>query len=249
MWSIGSIGSIYAILGGLKAVAVSDTVNAIGLLIGGLLIPAFGLMLIGDGSLTDGLAKLVQDAPEKFNALGANDTSVPFSTLFTGMILVNVFYWGTNQAIIQRALSAKSLKEGQKGVLLAAFIKILVPTLVVLPGIIAFQIFGGGLETPDQAYPMLVNKVLPNVWLGFFAAVMFGAILSSFNSALNSSVTLFGIDIYKEYHNKNATERQVIRSGKTFWHSFDRDFNDYRTVHRKISRRTLQYSSRSEWVL
>ena len=216
--SIGIVGSIYAIFGGLKAVAVSDTVNAIGLLIGGLMIPVFGLMYIGDGNMAAGIEALYANDPTKFKAMGASDSAIPFSTLFTGMVLVQLFYWGTNQAIIQRALGAKNLVEGQKGLILAAFIKILGPLIVVLPGLIAFYIFGDTLDSSqgDQSYGMLVNKVLPPVLLGFFAAVLFGAILSSFNSALNSSVTLFGLDIYKQYINKEASEVQVVRAGKTF---------------------------------
>ncbi len=213
---IGVVGSLYAIFGGLKAVAVSDTINAVGLLIGGIMIPIFGLYEIGDGSIGEGLTTLFKENPEKFNALGSSEASVPFATIFTGMMLVQLFYWGTNQAIIQRALGAKDLKEGQKGLLLASFIKILGPLIVVLPGVIAFHMFGGTLEKADEAYPTLVSKVLPLSLVGFFAAVLFGAILSSFNSALNSSVTLFGIDIYKEYINKEATERQTVRAGKTF---------------------------------
>lgn len=216
VWSIGIIGSIYAILGGLKAVAVSDTINAVGLLVGGMLIPVFGLMAIGDGNVLDGITVLTQSHPEKFKSLGGPESSIPIETIFTGMMLVQLFYWGTNQAIIQRALGAKNLKEGQKGLLLAAFIKILGPLIVVLPGIIAYHMFGGQIENPDEAYPMLVAKVLPTVFLGFFAAVLFGAILSSFNSALNSSVTLFGIDIYKSHIKKDATERETVRAGKRF---------------------------------
>jgi SSS family solute:Na+ symporter len=216
VWGIGIVGSIYAIFGGLKAVAVSDTVNAVGLLVGGLLIPVFGLVYLGDGSLADGLSKLFSEHPDKFKSMGGPAASVPFSTIFTGMMLVQIFYWGTNQAIIQRALGAKNLAEGQKGLLLAAFVKILGPIIVVLPGIIAFAIFQGQLANPDEAYPKLVNLVLPGAWMGFFAAVMFGAILSSFNSALNSSVTLFGVDIYKTYINKNASDSLVVRVGKVF---------------------------------
>jgi SSS family solute:Na+ symporter len=216
VWCIGIIGSIYAIFGGLKAVAVSDSINAIGLLVGGSLIPIFGLLYVGEGSLMEGMNVLTTNFPEKFNILGGPDSSVPFWTLFTGMLIVNFYYWGTNQAIIQRALGAKNLKEGQIGLSLAAFVKILGPFIVVLPGIIAFQIFNGDLENADQAYPMLVKKVLPTAFIGFFAAVLFGAILSSFNSALNSSVTLFGLDFYKEYINKNASERQIVRAGKIF---------------------------------
>ena len=119
---------------------------------------------------------------------------MPFATIFTGMMLVQLFYWGTNQQIIQRALGAKNLQEGQKGLLLGAFIKILGPIIVVLPGIIAYYMsIQGTMEVgaPDEAYGQLVRKILPKEFIGFFAAVLFGAILSSFNSVLNSSVTLF----------------------------------------------------------
>lgn len=216
VWVIGLIGSIYAIFGGLKAVAVSDLVNAVGLMIGGLLIPIFGLMAIGDGSMMEGLNIITDAAPERFNAIGSPTSEIPFSTIFTGMMLVQLFYWGTNQAIIQRALGASSLQEGQKGLVLASFIKILGPLIVVLPGMIAYHMFQGNLANGDEAYPALVKEVLPAPLLGFFAAVIFGAIMSSFNSALNSSVTLFGLDIYKQHFNEEATEKQVVKAGKTF---------------------------------
>jgi len=216
VFGIGSIGSLYAVFGGLKAVAVSDTINAVGLLIGGIMIPVFGLLEIGQGSIGAGMDILMTTNPEKFKVIGASDASIPFATIFTGMMLVQLFYWGTNQAIIQRALGAKNLKEGQKGLLLGSFLKILGPIIVVLPGIIAFHIFEGGLGVADEAYPKLVSRVLPGSLVGFFAAVLFGAILSSFNSALNSSVTLFGLDIYKEYIHKDASEQQVVKVGKTF---------------------------------
>ena len=213
---IGIIGSVYAIFGGLKAVVVSDTINAIGLLIGGILIPVFGLLEIGEGNVLKGINILIESNPEKFEIIGSPESSIPFATIFTGMMLVQLFYWGTNQAIIQRALGAKNLKEGQKGLLLGSFLKILGPIIVVLPGIIAFHIFEGKLDVPDEAYPKLVSRVLPVTLVGFFAAVLFGAILSSFNSALNSSVTLFGLDIYKEYFNKEANEIQIVKAGKSF---------------------------------
>ncbi len=141
--------------------AVSDSINAIGLLVGGLLIPVFGLMAIGDGSILHGISILTTENPDKFRSMGTITDPVPFYTIFTGMMLVQLFYWGTNQQIIQRALGAKDLKEGQKGLLLAAFIKILGPVIVVLPGIIAYHLFSGKLANADQAYPMLVNHVLP----------------------------------------------------------------------------------------
>ncbi len=216
VWGIGIIGSIYAVFGGLKAVAVSDSINAIGLLLGGILIPIFGLMMIGDGSISAGIDTMMTANPEKFKSMGSKSDPVPFHTIFTGMMLVQLFYWGTNQQIIQRALAAKNLAEGQKGLLLGSFIKILGPMIVVLPGLIAYHMFGGGLDSVDDAYPKLVNKVLPASLLGFFAAVLFGAILSSFNSVLNSSVTLFGIDIYKQHINPDADEKTVVKYGKIF---------------------------------
>jgi SSS family solute:Na+ symporter len=173
-------------------------------------------LAIGDGDFFEGMRVLTESNPEKFNSIGTKTNSVPFHTIFTGMMLVQLFYWGTNQQIIQRALGAKNLQEGQKGLMLAAFIKILGPLIVVLPGIIAFHLFQGKLEVPDQAYPALVNEVLPPYLIGFFAAVLFGAILSSFNSVLNSSVTLFGIDIYKQHINPEANEKTVVRYGKVF---------------------------------
>ena len=215
VWGIGLVGSVYAVFGGLKAVAVSDTINAIGLLIGGLMIPVLGLMAMGDGSVIDGLNVLTSEHPEKLRSMGERTDPVPFYTIFTGMMLVQLFYWGTNQQIIQRALGAKNLEEGQKGLLLGSFIKILGPIIVVLPGIIAYHMFPD-LTSVDQAYPELVSAVLPPAFLGFFAAVIFGAILSSFNSVLNSSVTLFGVDIYKQHINPQADEATVVRKGKMF---------------------------------
>lgn len=216
VWSIGIIGIFYAIFGGLKAVAVSDLINSIGLLVGGLLIPFFGLMFIGDGSVSEGLYILWESNPEKFNLKGEVDSSIPFGTIFTGMMLVQMFYWGTNQVIMQRVFGAISLKVGQQGVILAALIKFLIPVIVVLPGIIAWHIFEGELDNPDQAYPALVAKVLPAAFTGVFAAVLFGAVLSSFNSLLNSSATLFGFDLYKKYFKKDASEIQRVKAGKIF---------------------------------
>lgn len=216
VWSIGIIGIIYAIFGGLKAVAVSDLVNAAGLLIGGLLIPIFGLIYIGGGDFFDGLSELWKANPTKFDAIGGVESSIPFGTIFTGMMLAQMYYWGTNQSILQRVFGASSLKEGQKGMLLAGFVKFLIPVIVVLPGIIAWHIFQGNLESPDYAYPALVREVLPGAYLGFFAAVLFGAVLSSFNSLLNSSATLFGFDLYKQYFNKNASEKETVKAGKLF---------------------------------
>lgn len=151
VWSIGIIGIIYAIFGGLKAVAVSDLINAVGLMIGGLLIPFFGLSVIGNGSVMDGLNTLWNSDPEKFNAVGDVTSSIPFGTIFTGMMIAQIYYWGTNQSILQRVFGAKNLAEGQKGMIAAAFVKFLIPVIVVLPGIIAWHVFEGNLENAGYA--------------------------------------------------------------------------------------------------
>jgi SSS family solute:Na+ symporter len=213
VWLIGILGSLYAIVGGLRTVAVSDTLNGFGLLAGGVMISVFGLMAVGGGPL-EALATMREAHPEKFNSLGGGDQSVPFSTLFTGVLLLNLFYWCTNQQIIQRTFGASSLKEGQRGVLMAGGLKVLAPVILVLPGILAFHLYGDSIASQDQAYGTLVRAELPPWLAGFFAAVMVGAILSSFNSALNSTATLFSLGVYKDMFHPDADERQVIRSGK-----------------------------------
>ena len=120
---IGLLGFFYAIYGGLKAVVIADTINGVGLITGGLIIPIFGLLALGGGSFGEGLNILLTAAPEKLESVGAASDPLPFSTLFTGLLLVNLYYWGTDQSIIQRALGAKNLKEGQKGVIWAGAIR------------------------------------------------------------------------------------------------------------------------------
>ena len=213
--AIGVLGVVYSLAGGLRIMAVADTLNGIGLIIGGLMIPIFALMYVGGGDMLGGLKTVIEAHPEKFNAIGGPNDPVPFLTMFTGMFLVNLFYWGCNQTIIQRALAAKNLKEGQKGLLLAAVFKLIGPVYLIIPGIVAFHIFQDNpLQIGDMAYPMLVNKVLPFYLTGFFAAVLFGAILSSFNAALNSTSTLFMLNIYKPYIKPDATDKQVVFAGK-----------------------------------
>ena len=215
VWFVGILGSIYAIFGGLRTVAVSDTINGFGLLVGGVLITILGLQVVGDGQgLAAGWHTLREANPEKFNSIGGSDQSVPFSTLFTGVVLLTTFYWCTNQQIIQRTLGASSLAEGQRGVLFASFLKILAPIILVIPGIIAFHLYASDGIKPDQAYGTLVRDVLPTWLRGFFAAVMVGAILSSFNSVLNSTATLFSLGIYKAHIRRDASQTEVIRSGK-----------------------------------
>ena len=218
---IGILGSSYAIFGGLKSVAVSDTLNGVGLLIGGLAIPILGLYALGDGSFFEGLKILGTDNPEYLAVLtntniDGNVVSVPWPTLFTGMMFIQVFYWSTNQVIVQRAMAAKSLAEGQKGVLFASAMKLVGPLLLCLPGIIALHMTDLNIDKQDQVYGAVVRHVLPDWSLGLFAAVLMGSILSSFNSALNSASTLFSLQFYKGYINKEANGEQIVAMGKKF---------------------------------
>lgn len=327
VWLIGILGSIYAIFGGLRTVAVSDTLNGFGLFVGGLLITWYALCAVSPDAPLEAISKLQEAHPEKFNSIASKDQSVPFSTLFTGVLLLNLFYWCTNQQIIQRTFGASSLKEGQKGVLLAGAFKIMAPLILVLPGIAAFHLYGFapidgervsfldvttepisamglyddgedefairllhgkeftdliGLDNSmdegkqleearkwagkkvelgagkftiqkvlgagvvitsnlekeeyeyhddftedqlrklvpmrrkDKAYGTLVRNVLPPYLTGFFAAAIIGAILSSFNSALNSTATLFSLGVYQHMLHPGADEKRVIRAGKIF---------------------------------
>ncbi len=216
VWVIGIIGSIYAIFGGLKAVAISDTINGIALVIGGLLVPVFALIFMGSGDIGAGFDMFLTSTPEKFNAIGSNSDPLPIGTMFTGLLLVNLYYWGTDQSIIQRGLGAKNLKEGQKGVIYAGLLKVLTPFMVIIPGIMAFQIFGGEIENMDTVYPMLVNTVLPQPLIGVFAAAMMGAILSTFNSVLNSASTLFALNVYKPQWGQGKSDAELVKKGKIF---------------------------------
>ncbi|WP_333908253.1 solute:sodium symporter family transporter [Salinicoccus roseus] len=209
IWVVGIIGAAYAIFGGLKAVAISYTLNGVGLLL-------IGFHSLGDGNMLAGMNTIATEEPEKLNALGSSEDSVPFGTIFTGMIFANLFYWGTNQYVIQRTLGAKSLAEGQKGTLFTGFLKILVPFMMMVPGIIAYHLYGDGLETMDLAYPALISELLPPILSGFFLAVLLGAVFSSFNSLLNSAATMFVYDLYKVKIKKDASDREMIRVSKWF---------------------------------
>lgn len=230
-WAIAAIcvatafaGSIYAIFGGLKAIAVSDSINGLGLIVGGLLVPIFGLIALGaahGGGFKEGLDAFLSTDKTLLNAIDApnlNEPYLPWPLLFTGLLVNNMYFWATNQSIIQRTFGAKNLKEAQKGAVLAGFFKILTPLIIVVPGVIARLLYtevtdwGNG----DTAYPMLVADVMPKWLLGFFAAVMFGAILSSFNSILNSASTIYALDIHRPMFNPNATDAHMVKVGQNF---------------------------------
>lgn len=224
---ISIIGSIYAIAGGLKAVAVSDTINGIGLLIGGFMIPFLALNVLGHVgagahgiAILDGFKYLVEKYPEKLNSIAPANSlppAVPWPTVFTGMMFMSLHSWCCYQSFIQRVLAAKDLKEAQKGTLYCAFLKIIGFMYLALPGVIAFALFekqGTQVSMMDDAYPQLVTQVVPAPLMGFFAAVMFGAILSSFNSVLNSVNTMFTMDIYKDFIKPSAGELELVSVGK-----------------------------------
>ena len=227
---IGIIGGCYAIFGGLKAVAVSDTINGIGLIIGGLMIPFLALALLGHettgGGLVEGVKYLVQTEPEKLNAWASWDAAepaLPWPLIFTGMFFNNLYWWCTNQSFVQRALAAKSLKEGQKGAIYCGFLKTIGFFYLVLPGVIAYHLPSiqdklavAGSSAIDFAYPALVSAVVPKPVMGFFAAVLFGAILSSFNSVLNSASTMFTLDLYRTAINPKASDMQCVKVGKIY---------------------------------
>ncbi len=225
---VAVVGSAYAIFGGLRAVAVSDTFNGLGLLVGGSLITYFALRQVaGDAPLLSALGTISEANPDAFKSIGREGEDIhSWAPLFTGVLLLNFFYWCTNQQIIQRTFGAKTLADGQKGVLLAALFKVLAPLILILPGIAAFHIAGtddafrssllndAGEVDGGNVYGSLVRLVLPPALTGFFAAVVMGSILSTFNSVLNSSATLFSLGVYKTAINPGATHHQVVRSGQ-----------------------------------
>ncbi len=210
------LSALYTIYGGLAISAWTDAVQVVFLVIGGLLVTLLGLNAIGAGNALDGFSKLLESAPEKFKmALEANHPELPWVGVFIGGLwMANIGYWGCNQYITQRALAAKSLSEAQRGIILAAFLKILMPLVVVLPGIIAFSLYGETIEKPDEAFPTLVKNLAPSGAVGLIFAALIAAIVSSLNSMTNSVATLFTMDIYKSNFKKDASETELVTVGR-----------------------------------
>jgi SSS family solute:Na+ symporter len=218
VWLIGSIGCLYTVLGGLKAVAISDTVLGIGMFAGGILLPYAALKYLGHGSVSTGINLLLSARRDHFNAIGGPQDAVPFPTIFTGMFLVNLYYWGTEQYIVQQALSSRSLAESQKGIAVACTGKIISPLLLNIPGLIAVLLYPH-MHNTAEVFPKIVSDVCSPMLTGYIAAITFGAALTSFNAGLNSSSTLFVLNLYKPLkarQQKPASERQLIRAGKRF---------------------------------
>ncbi|MEX2591360.1 MAG: sodium/sugar symporter [Anditalea sp.] len=235
---------LYSIYGGLKAVAWTDVIQVVFLIAGGVATTYLALSIVGDGNVLAGFATLMSEAPAHFNMIieegemmipdgsgGYRDAYLDLpgiSVLIGGMWVINLNYWGFNQYITQRALAAKSLNEAQKGMIFAGFLKLLMPLIVVIPGIAAFVIVNNGLDLSfiesmrdpstgliksDRAYPTLL-QLLPTGLKGLAFAALTAAIVSSLASMANSTSTIFTLDIYKTIIDKNASENKQVRVGR-----------------------------------
>lgn len=194
------VGAAYAIFGGLRAVAVSDTYS--------------GILLLGMGLLIVYLSMNAIDfdfsgiPAERLTLIGDNDSPIPWHTLLTGMIFIQTFYWSTNQTITQRAMAAPTLKEAQKGVFAAGAIRLLiVPPMIVIPGIVSYKLYG---DIGDLAYGRIAGELLPTWLSGAFAAAIAAAVLTTFNSILNASAALYVCDIHERYVNPKPNVQRLI---------------------------------------
>ena len=225
----------YSLYGGLSAVAWTDVIQVVFLVLGGLVTTYIALNTVSDGEGVIAGMKTVYDAtPERFAMIFDEsnqyyDLLPGIGVLLGGMWVANLYYWGFNQYIIQRTLAAKSLRESQKGILLAAGLKLIIPIIVVVPGIAAYVMVNDPdimarlgaeglnnlptLEQADKAYPWLL-QFLPTGMKGVAFAALAAAIVSSLASMLNSTSTIFTMDIYKQYINKNASDKQTVNTGR-----------------------------------
>ncbi|RYG54333.1 MAG: solute:sodium symporter family transporter [Chitinophagaceae bacterium] len=213
---VGIIGCLYTVLGGLKAITVTDVVQGIGMLIGGIFIVWYGFDYLGNGDVIKGVGKLTETHQEHLNAIGGPKDVLPFGTLFTGMLLINIYYWGMEQYIVQEALASKNLAASQKGISLACVGKLFAPLLLNVPGLIAVHLYTR-LDNPATVFPRMVSDVLPPAIIGLVAAVVLGGALSTFNAGLNSTGTLFTMNLYKPWLERRgvaANEKQLVRNGK-----------------------------------
>jgi SSS family solute:Na+ symporter len=193
--ALSLVGLVYALPGGMRGVAVSDLYYAFIFFFAAALIPILGLGALGDGDLLQGAARLVSARPAAFNPFGGVGQSLPLSALITGMMVINLSAWCANQSVAQKAFAASSLAEGQKGMLLAAAVKLLAPLFFVLPGMIAWVLFDGSLPHADLSYASLVHRLLPGWLVGFFAVAIAGATITSVSGLVHSATTLFEIDL------------------------------------------------------
>jgi len=209
VWLIGLIAAAYTVWGGLKAVAWADLFQGCGLLVGGIIIFFLGLNACGGwkefSTIND--AKLHMVLPQDHPGL-------PWTGVISGMWIVLIYYCGLNQFIVQRNLAAKSLRDGQLGVIFAGFLWLLVPFAIVMPGIMSYQLYRGEMNSPDEAFPMLIRNLVPAGLRGFMFAAIAGAVISSLASMLNSASTIFTMDVYNRMFHRNATQKQLLILGR-----------------------------------
>ena len=214
---LAMFAAAYSLYGGLKAVALTDIIQVVLLIVGGALITAITLQKVGDGSIVGGFTHLLTAFPERFDMILSKDNpqyaNLPgLSVILGGMWVMHFSYWGFNQYIIQRALGAKDVREAQKGIIFAAFLKVIMPFIIVVPGIAAIAL-APDLAKPDQAYPEMM-KLVPAGIRGVIFAALIAAIVSSLGSMMNSISTIFTMDLYRPLFGAGKTERQLVGVGR-----------------------------------
>ena len=221
VWLIGIIAGIYTVWGGLKAVVWADLFNGLGLILGGIVVTVLGFLALSDNlgngdGFVEGVSIFWQRAGDKLSTVKPWDhPEVPWIAVFIGGLWIpQMFYWGLNQFITQRALGAKSVAEGQKGMMLAAGLKLLMPFIIIFPGIMAFELFAEQIPNKDKAYPHMIQAILPMGLRGLMLAALFGAVMSSLDSMLNSASTILTMDLYKRHLNREASDRSLITLGR-----------------------------------
>ncbi len=212
VWIIGILAAFLVSYGGMAFVVKSNTIFGWALVAGGVITTILGFIHIG------GFDNFVKESHGKLHSLlPASDPSLPWTTVFLGGLWILHFnYWGFNQFILQNPLSSKSLSEGQKGIMFAATIKLLTPFFIVIPGIIAYAMADGGLEKADDAYPFLMNILVPNGFRGIQLCVLLGAVLSTLHSQIQAASLIFTFDIYKRYIRPEAKDQTLVSIGRVF---------------------------------
>jgi len=215
VWLIGLLAGAYTIYGGLKAVVWSDLLQGAALLLGGILVTILGFRALGGGELFAGVERFFENSGGKLHTiLPASHEVMPWTIFLGGIWIPNIFYWGLNQFITQRTLGAKSLAEGQRGILMAAGLKLLIPFIIVFPGIMAFELYADKIEMADKAYPYMIREILPVGLTGIMFAALFGAVMSTLDSMLNSAATIFTIDLYKRHIRPQSEPAKLVRMGR-----------------------------------
>ena len=209
VWLIGALAAIYTVWGGLKAVAWADLFQGAGLLLGGIAIFVLGLNACGGWE-----AFSQQNADKLHMVLPADHKGLPWTGVLSGMWIVIIYYCGLNQFIVQRNLAAKSLRDGQLGVIFAGALWLLVPFVIVMPGIMAMQLYGSELAKPDEAFPTLLKRLTPSGLRGFMFAAIAGAVVSSLASMLNSASTIITMDVYQRLIHREASQQRLIWLGR-----------------------------------